>query len=187
VGFDGLINLDARLIWLALERRVIYTEDELDLINASLFFRTLDYLVAQSDEPIKVYITSGGGIVQAGLGMYDAIMKVREKGIEVDTYIVGMAASMAVIVAQAGMHRYATESSRLLVHELSELRMFSEDKPSELKERLHELERLQDVLLNILSKHTQRAKEEIADYIFKKDVWFTAEEAKEFGLIDEII
>ena len=170
-----------------LERRVVSIEGEIYSSDAARFNEELEYLINQDTTPIKIIIHSQGGEVQAGLAIYDYIMLARAKGIHVTTMASGTAASMACIVLQAGSTREMMPNARLLIHEVSQFKFFSNETTSDLAEQVVEMKKLQAVLSGILAEATGRTQEEVEQHIWKKDLWFNLEEALEYGLIDKVV
>lgn len=176
-----------RLKSAALTKRTIYLGGEIYIADYEVMSRELKWLASLSKEPILIMVSSPGGLVLPGLALYDEIRHTRSQGIEVVMRVSGHAASMAVIVLQAATTREAYPSSRLLIHEISQFKFFSDDKTSDLEEQVEEMKKLQAVLLGILSERTGKPREEIDKLIWKRDIWFSAQEALEFGLIDRIV
>ena len=146
--------------------------------------KSLEYLGSISDEPIKVILNSGGGSVFAGLLAFDTIKKLTTSGIEVTTEARGLAASMGAIIIQAGTRRLATPNTRFLIHEVSS---WAWGKTSEMEEEIKEIKKVNDMLKTIIAERTGKTVDEIEAIWHKRDVWLSATEALEFGLIDEII
>jgi len=189
MGKGSVWGLDyyGRLQAAALAERTIYLGGEIYVVDSETMARELKWLALLSKEPILIMVSSPGGLVLPGLALYDEIRHTRSQGIEVVMRVSGHAASMAVIVLQAATTREAYPNSRLLIHEISQFKFFSEDKTSDLEEQVEEMKKLQAVLLGILSERSGKSREEIDKLIWKRDIWFSAEEALEFGLIDRIV
>jgi ATP-dependent protease ClpP protease subunit len=90
-------------------------------------------------------------------------------------------------VLQAATIREALANSRILIHEISHFTFWSEDRPSDLEEQVAEMKKLQAILLGILSKRSGKSLEELEKLIWKTDVWYSAREALEYGLIDRVV
>jgi ATP-dependent Clp protease protease subunit len=145
--------------------------------------KRLEYLAQESKEPIKIILNSVGGDVFDGLLLFDTIRNLVKKGIPVLCEARGLAASMGCILVQAGSQRQATENTRFLIHEVSSVAW---GKTSEVVEQAEEIKKVNDMLKEILSERTGKSVEEIEKIWHKTDVWFSAKEALDFGLIDQI-
>lgn len=181
------LNYGDRLKWTSLSNRIIYLHQEIESGMVREKSMEMQDLLRQSKEPIMIMVSSPGGIVLPGLALYDEIIELRKEGIEVTMRVCGYAASMAAIVLQAGTIREALANSRVLIHEVSRFTFWSIDKPSDLEEQLAEMKKLQAILLRIISGRSNKTFAELEKLIWKRDVWFSAEEALEFGLIDRIV
>lgn len=116
------------------------------------------------------------------------ILHIREKfGIEIVTEARGYAASSAAVILQTGSRRTATKHTRILIHEVSTFKFFSNEKASDVAEEAEELQKVNDMLIKILSERTGHSEQELKTLIHKKDVWFNAQEALNFNLIDAIV
>ncbi|MFN4298502.1 MAG: ATP-dependent Clp protease proteolytic subunit [Thermaurantimonas sp.] len=149
-----------------------------NIVQAQLLF--LESTDAKKD--IQIYINSPGGSVYAGLGIYDTMQMVAP---DVATICTGIAASMAAVLLCAGTagKRTALKHSRIMIHQpMSGTQGQVADMEIALKETL----RVRDELYNILSKHTGQTFEKIAADS-DRDYWMRSEEAKEYGMIDEVL
>lgn len=168
---------------MAFEQRTIYIDGDITAEVASEFVRQILMLNRQdATKPIKVIITSNGGSVVHGLAMYDAICTSKAP---VETFCVGTAYSMGAIIFVAGKRRMLLEHSKLMLHEP----LIGEGiggNASSIKSMSDSLQNTKEELNSILCKHTGRTKEEMDDAT-KYDHYFSAEEAIEFGLADEIV
>lgn len=144
----------------------------------------LEYLGKTGSEPIKIILNSVGGDVYDGLLVFDTIKRLVKEGIPVECEARGLAASMGSIILQAGTKRSATPNTRFLIHEVSSIAW---GKTSDIEDEAAEIRKVNDMLKGILAERTGKTPEEIEEIWHKKDVWFSAEEARDFGLIDEIV
>lgn len=185
---EGLSYND-RLKWEALRSRTLYLSDEIEDHSARKLSMELQLLANTSiTEPIKVVITSPGGVVLPGLAIFDEMIELQKKhGLDITTHVAGYAASMGAIVLQAGNKRTAFKNSRILIHEVSTFKFFSQDRSSDLEDQLKETKKLEEILFSILANKTKKPVAELRTLCRKTDVWFSATEAMEFGLIDEVI
>jgi ATP-dependent Clp protease protease subunit len=154
------------------------TDEVANIIQAQLLF--LDSV--DSGRDIQIYINSPGGSVYAGLGIYDTMQFVSA---EVSTICTGMAASMAAVLMCAGEKgkRTALKHSRIMIHQpMSGVQGQVSDMEITLKETL----KLRDELYHIIAEHSGQTFEKIfADS--DRDYWMTAEEAKAYGMIDDVL
>ncbi|MFA7169922.1 MAG: ATP-dependent Clp protease proteolytic subunit [Candidatus Paceibacterota bacterium] len=169
-----------------LEKNILEITDE--KINAETFYHVCESvfaLIAKGSPDIEIIITSGGGSVEPGLAIYDLLRLYKGKKTGI---VVGYAHSMAAIILQACEVRKACKHAELLIHNirrndvsLDVLR--DSEKLSKLRE---EMEKDQKKHYEILSERTGRSIEEICRKC-EEEIKLDANEAKEFGLIDEII
>jgi ATP-dependent Clp protease, protease subunit len=149
-----------------------------NIIMAQLLF--LDSADAKRD--ISIYLNSPGGSVYAGYGIYDVMQYVRP---DVNTVCTGMAASMAAVLLAAGVKgkRSALPHARIMIHQPSG---GAQGQASEIEIMYKEMQRTRTELYETLAKHTGQTFEKI-ERDSDRDYWMTAEEAKEYGLVDEVI
>jgi len=167
-----------------LESRTVFLTCEIALHSVERTTKELTYVSLISKEPIKVVLNSVGGDVYAGLLIHDTIRRLVHQGIEVEVEARGLAASMGCIILQAGSKRTASKATRLMFHEIS---TWTFGEVTKVEDRAEELRKLNDSLRDIIARRTGQKKETIDELCKKKDTWFSAEEALEFGLVDEII
>ena len=166
-----------------LKDRIVFVGGPIDDNVANVVVAQLLFLESEDpDKDIHLYINSPGGVVTAGLAIYDTMQYIRP---DVSTICIGQAASMGSLLLTAGAKgkRYALPLARIMIHQpLGGAQGQSTDIQIQAKEIL----RLREVGNNILAKHTGQPREKlIADT--ERDNFMTAEEAKEYGLIDEVI
>lgn len=166
-----------------LQDRIIFLGTEIndqianDVIAKLIFLRASD-----PKKPISLYINSPGGNISSGLAIYDTL---RYLDCDVDTYCIGLAASMAALLLACGTKgkRFALPHSRMMVHQPSGMiGGTSKDIEIQAKEVLY----YKKVLENLLAEHTGQPIERIREDS-DRDFYQSAEEAKEYGLIDHII
>ena len=163
--------------------RIIFLGTAIDDSVANIITSQLMYLNSvDSDNDIKLFINSPGGSVIDGLAIYDVMNWV---DCDVATYTMGMAASMGSVLASSGEKgkRYALPNSTIMIHQVSS---GAYGQNSDVQIAAKESQKWQNLLYNILAKNTGRSFEEI-DRDADRDHWFMADEALEYGLIDEII
>lgn len=166
-----------------LKERIIFLGGPIDDSVANVVVAQMLFLESEDpDKDIHLYINSPGGVVTAGLAIYDTMQYIRP---DVSTICIGQAASMGSLLLTAGAKgkRYALPLARIMIHQpLGGAQGQSTDIQIQAKEIL----RLREVGNDILAKHTGQPREKlIADT--ERDNFMTAEEAKEYGLIDEVI
>ena len=152
-------------------------DDVANIIIAQLLFLDAD----NPERDIYLYINSPGGVVTAGLAIYDTMQYLKAP---VSTICVGQAASMAAVLVSAGAKgkRYALPNSRIMIHQGSG--GFRGNTPDVLIQ-VKELETLVDKLMKIIARHTGQDVEKVKRDV-DRDRFMSAEEAKAYGLIDEI-
>jgi ATP-dependent Clp protease, protease subunit len=166
-----------------LKDRIIFIGSEVDQPTSNSVIAQLLFLEAKApDKEIQIYINSLGGSVSDGLAIYDTMQYVRSP---ISTISVGISASIAAIILTAGTHgrRFALPNSRILLHQpsggvrgvASDIEIHA-DEIIKIRERLH----------RILSEHTNQPFKKIKTDT-DRDFWMTAEEALNYGLIDEVI
>jgi ATP-dependent Clp protease protease subunit len=153
-------------------------DDVANIIQAQLLF--LDS--SDPNKDIQIYLNSPGGVVQSGLGIYDTMQWVTS---DVSTICTGMAASMASIILVAGAKgkRSALKHSRVMIHQPSG---GMQGQSVDMEITLKEVIKLRQELYAILSEHTGQPYETI-EKDSDRDYWMTAEEAKEYGILDEVL
>jgi ATP-dependent Clp protease protease subunit len=167
-----------------LKDRIIFLGSAIDDTVANLVIAQLLFLEAEDpDKEIHMYINSPGGAIDAGLGIYDTIKHIKPK---VNTLCVGMAASMGAFLLAAGTgKRMALPNARIMIHQpwvSGGIRGQVTDIEINARELLHTKQRLNE----LLAENTGQPVERIAADT-ERDKWLSAEEAKEYGLIDEVV
>lgn len=149
-----------------------------NIVTAQLLF--LDSSDRSRD--INMYINSPGGSVYAGLGVYDTMQYVTP---DIATICIGVAASMACVLLGAGTHgkRAALKHSRIMMHQPSGA---IGGQASDIEITVNEIRKLKAELYEVVSNHTGKGVDQIA-IDFDRDKWMTAPEAKEYGLVDEVL
>jgi ATP-dependent Clp protease protease subunit len=143
------------------------------------------YVGLKTSRPIQVILNSVGGEVYAGLLIYNTINDlVKRKGVQVNVEVRGLAASMGAIILQAGSRRLSSKATRFLIHEVA---TWDWGKVSEMEDKVREVRNVNNLLRDIISEKSGKSKDEIDKLWTKNDVWYSAKEALEFGLIDEIV
>ncbi|AAM23894.1 Protease subunit of ATP-dependent Clp proteases [Caldanaerobacter subterraneus subsp. tengcongensis MB4] len=166
-----------------LKDRIVFLGDEINDTTASLVIAQMLFLEAEDpDKDIWLYINSPGGSITAGLAIYDTMQYIKP---DVVTLCVGMAASMAAFLLAAGAKgkRFALPNSEIMIHQPWG---GMQGQATDIKIHAERLLRLRDKLERILSENTGQPLEKIkAD--MERDYFMTAEEAKTYGIIDDIL
>lgn len=149
-----------------------------NIITAQLLF--LESMDAQKD--IQIYVNSPGGSVYAGLGIYDTMQFI---GPDVATICTGMAASMGAVLLCAGADgkRTGLEHSRVMIHQPLG---GASGQASDIEITHREIQKLKKELYDIISRHSGKPYEQVWEDS-DRDYWMTATEAKEYGMIDEVL
>ncbi|MBO9632406.1 MAG: ATP-dependent Clp protease proteolytic subunit [Chitinophagaceae bacterium] len=167
---------------LLLKERIIFLGTAIDDNVANLIVAQLLYLDSENHQPISLYIHSPGGVIYAGFAIYDT-MKILKS--PVSTIAVGFSGSMGTVLLTAGAkgQRYALPHATVHMHPAGGgARGYTED----VRIAYQEQERLQDQLFYVIAKNTGHSYEEIEN-MYRRDKFMNAEEAKEYGLVDEIL
>lgn len=146
--------------------------------------RFRDFVDIDPAAPIELVLNSPGGSVIDGFELYDFLLKLRAEGVRIDTTIMGMGASMAGVIAQAGETRRIGPYGRLMIHEVGSIAF---GKLSSLKDHLKLADSLYDQCIGILAARSKLTPEEIKKHADRKDWWLTADEALEHGFVDAIL
>ena len=166
-----------------LNDRIIILSEEVNDANAALIVAQLLYLEAQDpDKDIQFYINSPGGAVTAGMAIYDTMQYIKA---DVSTICIGMAASMAAFLLAAGAEgkRMALPNAEIMIHQPA---AGTQGKVTDMAIDVERFLRIKKRMNKILADNTGRTVEEIQQDT-ERDHWFTADEAKEYGLVDQVI
>ena len=166
-----------------LNDRIIFLGEEVNATTASRVVAQLLYLEAQDpDKDIQLYINSPGGSVTDGMAIYDTMQYVK---CDVSTICVGMAASMGAFLLSSGTKgkRIALPNAEIMIHQPS---AGTQGKVTDMEIDVEHVLRNKKNLNEIMAGNTGKTAEEIKA-ASERDHWMTAEEAKEFGLVDKII
>ena len=166
-----------------LKDNIIFIGQQIHDALANTVVAQLLFLEAEDPEKeISVYINCPGGSVSAGLAIYDTLQFIRP---DVTTYCLGQASSMGAVLLAAGAEgkRFALPNSTIMIHQ--PMGGFS-GQESDIRIRAREIMRIRSRLTAILARHTGKTTEEIANDI-ERDHFLTADEAKDYGLVDAVI
>jgi len=167
-----------------LSHRIIFLQGVLDTPSANKLIQELLFLNAKSTEqPVDLYINSPGGAVHDGLAIIDTMLCIKAP---VRTICIGRASSMAAWVLAAGSkgERYATPNAEIMLHQMAS--QIIEQQTSHLSSFADHAARLQKRLIQIMAQWTGQSEKKIKQDI-EVELFMNAEEAKEFGLIDEVM
>ena len=163
--------------------RIIFLGTQIDDYTANVIQAQLLYLdTSDPGKDISIYINSPGGVVYAGLGIYDTMQYISSK---VSTICTGMAASMASVILVAGAKgmRYALEHARVMMHQPMG---GMQGQAADMEITVRQIVKIKEELYHIIAKHSGRAYEDV-ERDSDRDYWMTASEAKEYGMIDEVL
>lgn len=163
--------------------RIVFISGEVNDEMANAICAQLLFLQSQDPKKeISCYVNSPGGSVTAGLAIYDTMQFVK---CPIATYCLGQAASMGAVLLSAGAkgRRFALPNARIMVHQPSG---GAEGKATDIEITAKEILRLKDVLNGILAKHSGKKFEDVV-HDTERDYFMSAKEAKEWGLIDEVL
>jgi ATP-dependent Clp protease protease subunit len=166
-----------------LKDRIIFLGDPIEDAISNLIIAQLLFLESQDPErDINFYINSPGGIITAGLAIYDTMMYIKSP---ICTYCIGQASSMAAVLLAAGTKgkRYALPNARILIHQ--PLGAF-QGQAAEVEIQAREILRLREVVNQILSKHTDQPLKKIQQDT-ERDFYMDGEQARAYGIIDAVI
>ena len=163
--------------------RIIFLGTQVDDYTANVIQAQLLYLdSADPGKDISIYLNTPGGSVYAGLGIYDTMQYISS---DVSTICTGMAASMGAVLLVAGAtgKRFALQHSRVMIHQPMG---GAQGQASDIEITAREIQKLKKELYTIIADHSGRLYEQL-EKDSDRDYWMTAAEAKEYGMIDEVL
>ncbi len=166
-----------------LKDRIIFLGTQIDDATANTIIAQLLFLEATDPEKdIYIYINSPGGSVSSTIAIYDTIQYIRS---DVSTICIGMAASGAALILASGAKgkRFALPNSRIMVHQPLG---GAQGQVTDIEIQTRELKRIKDTINKILTHHTGQKFEKV-EKDTDRDFYMTAQESKEYGLVDEVI
>lgn len=166
-----------------LKDRIIFLGEEVNDVTASLVVAQLLFLAAEDpDKDINLYINSPGGSVTAGMAIYDTMQYIKP---DVSTICIGMAASMGAFLLAGGAKgkRYALPNAEVMIHQPSG---GARGQATDIRIHAENILRIKKRLNEILAENTGRLYEEV-ERDTERDNFMTAEEAKAYGLVDDVI
>ncbi len=166
-----------------LKDRIVFIGNQIDDDIANLIIAQLLFLEAEDpDKDVNLYINSPGGIVTAGMAIYDTMQFIKPK---VATVCIGQAASMAAVLLAGGAHgkRTALPNARILIHQPMG---GTRGQATDIKIQAEEILRMREELNKLLSRHTGQTLERISQDT-ERDYFMSAEQAKSYGIIDQVV
>jgi len=168
---------------LLLKERIIFLGTPINDQIANLIVAQLLYLNREDPErEIQIYINSPGGVIYAGLAIYDTMQQIQAP---VSTYAVGVTASMGTVLLLAGTkgQRFALPHATIHMHQAGG---GAQGYTTDVEIQYREMKRQQDLMFGIISSHTGQTIEQISDD-FERDRWMDAKTALEYGIVDQIL
>jgi ATP-dependent Clp protease protease subunit len=166
-----------------LKDRIVFLDSEIHDVTADLVIAQLLFLESQDPEKdIQLYINTPGGSVTAGLGIYDTIQYIKP---DVQTICMGQAASMGALLLTCGAagKRFVLPSSRILIHQpwggVS-------GQAADIGIQAREILRMKKMMISYFAVHTRKDEAQVAQDL-ERDYFMSAEEAKDYGLVDEVL
>ena len=178
-GYERAYDIFSRL----LKDRIIFIGDVISDVTANLIIAQILFLqMEDSKRDINIYINSPGGAVTAGLAVYDTMQFVK---CDVATYCVGQATSMGALLLAAGVKgkRYGLPHSRVMIHQPWG---GAQGQATDISIQAKEILRMRDSINGLLAQHTGQSLDKVKKDT-DRDYFMSAEEAKKYGLIDEVI
>jgi len=181
-------DYESALRWSETRAGVIRINEAITDRTATVWLREIALIKQRGLRNCRVLITSPGGGAYAALAIYDALVDLANSGCKITATVEGLAASAAaMIVLQAATVRNARAHARFLVHECRRWVFFSVERTSDIRDEAKEMESLAKVIWDILAKRCGKTTGEVEALVERKEVWMSATEAKEWGLIDAVL
>lgn len=166
-----------------LKERIIFIGTPIDDEISNLIIAQLLFLASEdANKPVSMYINSPGGVVTAGLAIYDTMQYLQTP---ITTICIGQAASMAAVLLAAGNKgsRFALPNARIMIHQPLG---GAQGQATDIEIQTHEILRVKKLLNEILAKHTGQALAKV-EKDTERDFYMSADEAIKYGLVDEVI
>jgi len=182
---DKFFKLQDKIDNTLLDARRIFISDAIDNDSAQETIRKLWYLdIKDSGKPITLVINSPGGSVDSGFAIWDQVKMLKSP---VYTLITGLAASMGSIISLCASpgKRFATENARIMIHQPA-IHGFVKGQATDLEIQAQEIIKTRHILVNIYVQANGKDFKTV-DKAIDRDLWMTAEESLEFGLLDKIV
>ena len=166
-----------------LKERIVFLNGTVNDVSANVIIAQMLYLESENtSKPINLYINSPGGVISAGMGIYDTMQYIKPP---VYTMCIGQAASMGSFLLAAGEkgNRFALPNSRIMIHQPLG---GAQGQASDIEITAREILKLKDELYAIIAKHSGQTIEKVHNDS-DRDYWMKAEEAKAYGMVDEVL
>ena len=166
-----------------LKDRIVFLGTPINDAVANVIIAQLLFLESEDpDRDVHLYINSPGGAVTAGLGIYDTMQYIRPK---ISTICIGQAASMGAVLLAGGEPgmRFALPNARVMIHQPLG---GAQGQASDIEIQAREVLRMKEMLNDILARHSGKSREDVVQDT-DRDYFMTAEEAREYGIIDEVL
>lgn len=185
VGFVGERHVRLR------EKGILFLDSEIDTNSFCFFVRDLLYSkLCLNTKKALIILNSPGGDVLHGFAIFDVIKAMAKTQLNLQVLGMGMVASMATAIIQAGTKRLVLPNTQFLLHQISTPYFLEKQEVNESEEATEELKRLNGIFLRIIAERAGIDESELFRLTKKKNFWLDAKEAKKFGaygLIDEIV
>ena len=166
-----------------LKERIVFLNSEVnDQVSNSICAQLLFLEAEDSESDISFYINSPGGVVTAGMAMYDTMQYIKP---DVSTIVMGQAASMGSLLAQAGAagKRFVLPKSRTMIHQPSG---GAQGQATDIHIQSQEILKIKDKLNGLMAHHTGQAVDKVTEDT-ERDNFMSAEESKDYGLVDQVL
>jgi len=180
---EQLVKVSEELWKRELKERRVWLIGEINVYRAGKVLLALSAL-STSNEPIVVFLNSVGGDLAHALAIYDAITILRKGSLRVDTIGIGLVASAAFILLQAGERRLLTPNSIVLIHEVASWTVGS---LSEHEDSLKGLRKFEDRCLRILAERSGKSVGKLRKMFARRELWLTADEAVKHKFADALL
>ncbi len=181
LGFHDTLNFDE------LNRGIVRIDGSIGEGVSAELFQKIDYLVSRGYKRIVFYINSSGGEIHESFAIYDRLINLARIKVSIEAIAEGRVSSAAaMIILQAFPTRMSLPNARFSLHEPSSMSLTHRG-TSEVKDESKEMAIVTDITYRILSKRCKKTQKEISEFIGRKEIWLSAQEAKDFGLIDDIV
>lgn len=190
IGSPSLIafTYEKFLRYQELQQGIIVIDTSIDELCTSDWLKEIAYVARQKLPSLNLRICSPGGGSYYALALYDALQALQKQGCHIEAVVEGFAASAAaMIVLQGANIRRAQPNARFLLHEIRRWVFLAMEKTSELEDEIAEMKAVEAQILALLAKRCQKSLDDVKKLIERREVWMSAQEAKEWGLIDEIL
>jgi ATP-dependent Clp protease protease subunit len=166
------------------ERGIVWLCGEINKASARRVATSLMWSMVKGTRPIFVFLSTPGGDVDAALALYDTIKGLVDSGVEIYTVAVGECFSAGTIVLQAGLKRFITPNTYLMIHEISSWNL---GKVSEQLETAHYLKEYQDRVFKILAERSKLGFRAIKRRCLRRNWWLPPEETLKYGFADGLL